>query len=81
MDYYSVTIKNIFESILMRQMNLELIVENEFSQKTEDKYCILTHIYGILKDGTEEFVCKASNEKQTKITGKTGMGKGKERVR
>ena len=29
------------------------------------KYCILTHIYGIWKNGTEEFICRAEVEKQT----------------
>ena len=38
---------NAFESILMRWMNLEPIIRSEVSQKEKDKYCILTHIYGI----------------------------------
>ena len=28
-------------------MDLEIIILNEVSQKEKDKYCILTHIYGI----------------------------------
>ena len=36
--------RNTFESVLMRLMNLEPIIQSE-SEK--DKYCILTHIYGI----------------------------------
>ena len=39
--------KNAFESVLMRWMNLEPIIQSEVSQKEKDKYCILTHIYGI----------------------------------
>ena len=46
-DYYSVIKKNAFESVLMRWMNLEPIIQSEVSQKEKDKYCILTHIYGI----------------------------------
>ena len=38
---------NAFESVLMRWMNLEPIIQSEVSQKEKDKYCILTHIYGI----------------------------------
>ena len=38
---------NAFESVLMRWMNLEPIIQSEVSQK--DKYHILTHIYGIKK--------------------------------
>ena len=45
--YYSVIKRNAFESILMRWMNLELIIQGEVSQKEKDKYCILTHVDGI----------------------------------
>ena len=47
MEYYSAIKRNTFESILMRWMNLELIIQSEVSQKEKDKYHILTHIYGI----------------------------------
>ena len=36
-----------FESVLMRQMNLEPIIQSEVSQKEKNKYWILAHIYGI----------------------------------
>ena len=36
-----------FESVLMRWMNLEPIIQSEVSQRENDKYCILMHIYGI----------------------------------
>ena len=39
--------KNTFESVLMRQMNLEPITQSEDSQKDKNKYHILKHIYGI----------------------------------
>ena len=39
--------KNAFKSVLMRWMDLEPITQSEVSQKEKDKYCILTHIYGI----------------------------------
>ena len=32
--------RNAFESFLMRQMNLESIIQSEVSQKEKDKYCI-----------------------------------------
>ena len=47
----------------MRWMNLEPIIRSEISQKEKDKYCILTHIYGIYKNGTEEFIYRAAMEK------------------
>ena len=47
MEYYSAIRKKAFESVLMRWMKLETIVQSEVSQKEKDKYCILMHIYGI----------------------------------
>ena len=53
--------RNTFESVLIRWMNLEPIIQSEVSQKEKDKY-ILTHIYG---NGTEEFIYRITMEKQT----------------
>ena len=47
MEYYSAIKRNTFESVLMRRMNLEPIIQSEMSQKEKDKYHILTHIYGL----------------------------------
>ena len=47
MEYYSAIKRNSFESVLMRWMNLEPIIQSEVSQKEKEKYCILTHIYSI----------------------------------
>ena len=47
MENYSAIKKNIFESVLMRWMKLELIIQREVSQKEKLQYSILTHIYGI----------------------------------
>ena len=47
MEYYSGIKRSTFESVLMRWMNLEPIIQSELSQKEKDKYHILTHIYGI----------------------------------
>ena len=51
MEYYSAIKKNTFESVLMRWMKLEPIIHSEVSQKEKHQYSILTHIYGIYKDG------------------------------
>ena len=56
---------NTFESVLMRWMNLEPITQSEESQEEKYKYCILTHIYAIYKNSTEEFTYRATMEKQT----------------
>ena len=44
---YSAIKKNSFESVLMRWMKLEPIIQSEASQKEKHQYSILTHIYGI----------------------------------
>ena len=46
-------------------MNLEPVIQSEVSQNEKDKYHILMHIYGIHKNGTEEFIYWAAMEKQT----------------
>ena len=47
MEYYSAIKKNTFESVLMRWMNLEPIIQSEVSQKEKHQYSILTHIHGV----------------------------------
>ena len=47
MEYYSAIKKSTFESVLMRWMKLEPIIQSEVSQKEKHQYSILTHIYGI----------------------------------
>ena len=47
MEYYSAIKKNTFESVLMRWIKLEPIIESEVSQKEKHQYSILTYIYGI----------------------------------
>ena len=47
MEYYSAMKRNAFESVLMRQMNLEPIILSEVSQKEKDTYRVLMHTYGI----------------------------------
>ena len=47
MEYYSAIKRNTFDSVPMRWMNLEPIIQSEVSQKEKDKYLILTHISGI----------------------------------
>ena len=47
MEYYSAIKKSTLESVLMRWMKLELIIQSEVSQKEKHQYRILMHIYGI----------------------------------
>ena len=64
MEYYSAIKRNSFQSLLMRWMKLEPIIQSEVSQKDKDQYSILTHIYGILKDGNDNSICKTEKETQ-----------------
>ena len=47
MEYYSAIKRNALESVLMRWMNLEPIIQSEVSQKEKDKYHIVMYIYRI----------------------------------
>ena len=46
-EYYSAIKRNAFESVPMKWINLEPIIQSDVSQKEKYKYHILTHIYGI----------------------------------
>ena len=45
MEYYSAIKRNIFESVLMRWMKLELVIQSKVSQKEKNKCHVLMHIY------------------------------------
>ena len=45
--YYSAIKRNAFESVLIRWMNLEPIIQSELSQKEKDTYHILMPIHRI----------------------------------
>ena len=49
MEYYLAIKKNAFESVLMRWIKLEPIIEGEVSQKEKQQYSILMHIYEFRK--------------------------------
>ena len=71
---YSAIKGNIFESVLMRWMNLEPIKQSEVSQKEKDKYYILEltprkdvfHYRGL--------DCKVGSQETPRVTGKFGLG-------
>ena len=64
MEYYSAIKNNAFESVLMRWMKLEPIIQSEVSQKEKHQYSILTHIYGIWKDGNDNPIFEMAKETQ-----------------
>ena len=45
MEYYSAIKRNTFESVLMRRMNLEPIIQNEVSQKERDEQSYINITY------------------------------------
>ena len=47
MEYYSAIKMNEFESVVVRWVNLEPVIQSEVSQKEKNKYHIFIHIYGI----------------------------------
>ena len=47
MEYYSAIKRNEIELFVVRWMDLESVIQSEVSQKEKNKYCMLTHIYGI----------------------------------
>jgi len=68
--------RNAFESILMRWMNLEPIIQSEVSQEEKDKYHTQTHIYGIYKNGTEELGQQGEKDMENRLM---DMWRGEER--
>ena len=43
---------------------METVIQSEVSQKEKHQYSILTHIYGIQKDGNDNLVCETAKETQ-----------------
>ena len=59
-------------------MNLEPFIQSEVSQKGKHQYSILTHIYGIYKDGNDNPVCKTAKRHRCieQTFGPCGRGRG-----
>ena len=47
MEYYSAIKRKEIELFVVRWMDLEIVIHSEVSQREKNKYCMLTHIYGI----------------------------------
>ena len=62
---WAVKKRNKFESVQVRWRNLEPVIQSEVSQKEKNKYHILTHLYEILKNGTDKPICRTGIEMQT----------------
>ena len=62
MKYYSVIKRNTYESVVVRWLKLEPVIQSKVSQKEKKKYCILTHVYGIYKNSTYELIYREEME-------------------
>ena len=78
MEYYSAIKNNAFESVLMRWMKLEPLTESEGSQNEKHQDSILTHIYGIQKDGSNYPVSETARDIDIKnrLLDSVGEGEG-----
>ena len=79
MEYYSAIKRSTLESVLMKWMKLEPAIQNEVSLKEKNKYCILMHICGIQKDGTDEPVLSGDTDIENRLW--TRVEEERERVR
>ena len=64
MEYYSAIKRIGFESVLVRWMNLEPVIQRKVSQKEKNKYHILMQMESKKMD-TDEPICRAGIEMQT----------------
>ena len=62
----------------MRWMKLEPIIQSEVSHKEKHQYSILTHVYGIQKEGNDNPICKTEKDTDVKnrLLDSVGEGKG-----
>ena len=78
MEYYSAFKKSAFETVLMRWMKLEPIIQSKVNQKEKHQYSILTRIYGIQKDGNDDPICETAKEKHVKNKLLDSVGEGED---
>jgi len=77
-EYYSAVKRNVFQSVLMRWMNLEPIIQSEVSQKEKNKYHKLTHIDRNYYDSICRKAWRLWHREQT--YGHGGAGEGRRRA-
>ena len=78
MEYYLAIKRNTFESVLMRWMNLEPIIQSNPERKKKTNI-VLTHIYEIQKYGTNKLIHRAAMETvdvQNRLINGQGCGRG-----
>ena len=63
-SHFLLSYQNTFESVLMRWVKLEPIIQSGVRQKEKHQYSILTRIYGIQKECNDDPICKTARETQ-----------------
>ena len=63
MEYYSAIKRNEFESVLVRWMKLEPVIQNEVSHKEKQISYNNTYIWD-LENGTDEPICRAGKRRR-----------------
>ena len=79
MEYYSAIKKNALESVLMRWMKLEPIIQIEVNQEEKHQNSILMYIYGTQKDGNNDPICetaKKDTDVKNRLLDSVGEGEG-----
>ena len=66
MEYYGGIKGNTLEAALMRWMNLASIIPCAVSQKEENRRCLLSHMYGIWKDGSGDLQAPVGMQTQSR---------------
>ena len=60
---YSAMKGNVFESVLLRWINLDPVTQSEVRKRKT--YHMLMHVYGVWRNHTDEAIRKAGTETQT----------------
>ena len=76
MEYYSAIKKNALESVLMRWMILEPIIQREVSQKEKHQYSILTHIYMEFRKMVTMTLYERDTDVKNRLLHSVGEGEG-----
>ena len=76
MEYYSAIKKNEILPFAAKWVDLEIIIQSEVSQTDKDKYYMIPHICGILKNNTNKIIYKTEIDRHRKQTLWLPKGKG-----
>ena len=74
MEYYLAIKRNEIVPFADMWTDLEIVIQSKVSQKEKNKYCLISLICGIQKNGTDELVCKAEIESQMQRTNMVTKG-------